>query len=130
MIFRCNEPKSLYATLVSQLNEHIDCNDFVHTTPHFSSTNHNHSHTTRLQHFIIVIGLVIGIFAFGSLINMGCREMKKVLKPRINIPARFTTSDVKYRPADFEDDIDPLETMPVKNATINGRSPIVINNTD
>jgi len=74
------------------------------------------------------MGLVIGIFVFGSLINMGCREIKKVLKPRIYVPPGFSTG-VKYRPADFEEDIDTLEA-PAKTTTINGRSPIVINNTD
>lgn len=58
---------------------------------------------------------------------MGCREIKKVLKPRICVPARFSTG-VKYRPADFEDYADTIEA-PSKNAMIHGRSPIVINNT-
>jgi len=65
---------------------------------------------------------------FGTLINMGCREMKKVLKPSIYVPSGFSTG-VKYRPADFEEDTDTLE-VPAKTTTINGRSPIVINNTD
>ncbi|XP_060873377.1 carboxypeptidase N subunit 2-like isoform X2 [Metopolophium dirhodum] len=123
LYYRCNEPKILYATLVSQLNEHIDCDDYLHV-----SNNHSHGHVTRLRHFIIVIGLVIGIFVFGTLINMGCREMKKVLKPSIYVPSGFSTG-VKYRPADFEEDTDTLE-VPAKTTTINGRSPIVINNTD
>ncbi|XP_016656809.1 carboxypeptidase N subunit 2 [Acyrthosiphon pisum] len=123
LYYRCNEPKILYATLVSQLNEHIDCDNYFHV-----SNNHSHGHVTRLRHFIIVIGLVIGIFVFGTLINMGCREMKKVLKPSIYVPSGFSTG-VKYRPADFEEDTDTLE-VPAKTTTINGRSPIVINNTD
>jgi len=59
------------------------------------------------------------------------REMKKVLKPRIYVPAGFS-SGVKYRPADFEDDniIDTSSEVPNKNTMIHGRSPIVINNTD
>jgi len=65
---------------------------------------------------------------FGTLINIGCREMKKVFKPRIYVPSGFSTG-VKYRPADFEEDTDTLE-VPTKTTTINGRSPIVINNTD
>lgn len=81
-----------------------------------------------MRHFIIVIGLVIGIFVFGTLINMGCREIKKVLKPRIYVPTRFSTG-IKYRPADFEENVDTLE-VPVKNPMIHGRAPIVINNTD
>ncbi|XP_026822301.1 tsukushin-like isoform X1 [Rhopalosiphum maidis] len=124
LYYRCTEPKNLYTTLVSQLNEHIDCDDYhLH-----ASNNHSHGHVTRLRHFIIVIGLVIGIFVFGSLINMGCREIKKVLKPRIYVPTGFSTG-VKYRPADFEENIDTLE-VPAKHTMIHGRSPIVINNTD
>lgn len=122
-IFRCNEPKDLYSTLVSQLNNHINCDEFNQTP-----NSHSHGHVTRLRHFIIVIGLVISIFVFGTLINMGCREIKKLLKPRMCVPARFSTG-VKYRPADFEENIDTLE-VPVKHTMIHGRSPIVINNTD
>ncbi|CAH1726478.1 unnamed protein product [Aphis gossypii] len=123
LYYRCSEPKNLYATLLSQLNEHIDCDDYIHI-----SNNHSHGHVTRLRHFIIVIGLVIGIFVFGTLINMGCREIKKVLKPRIYVPTGFSTG-VKYKPADFEENIDTIE-VPAKNAMIHGRSPIVINNRD
>ncbi|XP_025199329.1 carboxypeptidase N subunit 2-like [Melanaphis sacchari] len=123
LYYRCNEPKNLYTTLVSQLNEHIDCDDY-----NYDSNHHSHGHVTRLRHLVIVIGLVIGILVFGSLINMGCREIKKVLKPRIYVPTGFSTG-VKYKPADFEENIDTLE-VPVKNTMIHGRSPIVINNTD
>lgn len=108
---------------MSQLNDHIVCDEIFQVPPY-----HSHGHVTRLRHFIIVIGLVISIFVFGTLINIGCREIKKVLKPRICIPARFSTG-VKYRPADFEDNIDTAEE-PIKNTTSHGRSPIVINNVD
>lgn len=104
------------------MNGHIDCDDF-YALP----ANHSHGHVTRLRHFVIVIGLVIGIFVFGTLVNMGCREMKKILMPKIHVPARFSTG-VKYRPADFEDNVDEV---PVKNTAIpHGRAPIVINNTE
>lgn len=59
---------------------------------------------------------------------MGCREIKKGLKPKIYVPSGFSTG-VKYRPADFEEDTDTLKVS-AKTTTINGRSPIVINNTD
>lgn len=121
MIFRCNSPQELSGTLVSQFNEHFDCHEYDHASVH-----HSHGHVTRLRHFIIVIALVISIFAFGALISAGCREMKKTL--RIYVPARFST-DVKYRPADFEENADSIEA-PVKNIMIHGRLPIVINNTD
>jgi hypothetical protein len=65
---------------------------------------------------------------FGSLINMCCREINKILKPRLHVPSRFS-SGVKYKPADFEENLEPLE-VPVKNIMIHGRSPIVINNTN
>ncbi|VVC31620.1 Cysteine-rich flanking region, C-terminal,Leucine-rich repeat,Leucine-rich repeat domain, L [Cinara cedri] len=124
LYYRCNEPKDLNGTLVSQLNNHIDCEDF---NLHSSYPNHGHGHVTRLRHFIIVIGLVIGIFVFGTLINMGCRELGRILKPKIYVPARFSTG-VKYRPADFEDNIDTSGIPARHETTINGRPPIVINN--
>lgn len=126
MFFRCYEPKDLHGTLVSQLNKHIDCELY---NQHYFHLNHGHGHVTRLRHFIIVIGLVIGIFVFGTLINMGCREIRRILKPRIHVPARFSTG-VKYRPADFEDNLDTLEVPTRNETTIHGRPPIVINNTN
>lgn len=51
-----------------------------------------------------------------------------MLKPRIYVPTRFSTG-IKYRPADFEENVDTLE-VPVKYPMIHGRAPIVINNAD
>lgn len=125
MFSRCHEPEDLSGTLVSQLNEHINCDEFDQVP-----TSHSHGHVTRLRHFIIVIGLVISIFVFVTIINMCCREFKKILKPRIYVPSRFSTG-VKYRPADFEENTDTFEVPMVNNnIMIHGRSPIVINNTD
>ncbi|XP_025411848.1 carboxypeptidase N subunit 2-like isoform X2 [Sipha flava] len=122
--YRCHAPRDISGILISQLNNHIDCNEPDKMHPN----NNIHSHVTRLRHFIIVIGLVISILVFGSLINMCCREINKILKPRLHVPSRFS-SGVKYKPADFEENLEPLE-VPVKNIMIHGRSPIVINNTN
>lgn len=121
--FRCNEPKDLFDTYVVHLNEHIVCDDpFL-----VSANNHSHGHVTRLRHFIIVVGLVIGIFVFGTLMNMACRAVMKILKPKMHTPSPFNTG-VKYRPADFEDCTDTFE-VPIQDTMTHGRSPIVINST-
>lgn len=60
--------------------------------------------------------------------NTCFRELKKVFKPRICVASRFSTG-VKYRPADFDDCSDTFE-VPVHSSANQGRSPIVINNTD
>jgi len=59
---------------------------------------------------------------------MGFKEIKKILKPRIYATSRFST-DIKYRPADFEENNDTFN-VPITNKFIHGRSPIVINNSD
>lgn len=122
---RCHEPKDLFGILVSRLNNHINCDHEPHQT---HPSNNGHGQVSRFRHFIIVTGLVISILVLSSLINKCCTEIKTILKPRLHVPARFS-SGVKYKPADFEENIEPLE-VPVQNITIYGRSPIVINNTD
>jgi len=122
-LFRCHEPEDLSGTLVSQLTENIVCDEESSQVP----ANHSHGHVTRLRHFIIVIGLVIVILVVGTLINMGSREILKVLKPRAYVLSPFSTG-IKYRPADFEENTDACEA-PSKIATNPRRSPIVINNT-
>ncbi|XP_050440729.1 tsukushi-like [Adelges cooleyi] len=126
LYYRCHEPQELDGILVSQLNEHIECDELFQ-----APADHSHGHVTRLRHFIIVIGLVIGIFVFGTLINMGCRKLKKVLEPRISVPARFS-SGVKYRPADFEEISDTPEELSTRKTStmIHGRPPIVINQSE
>ncbi|XP_050535618.1 leucine-rich repeat neuronal protein 1-like [Daktulosphaira vitifoliae] len=122
LYYRCNEPENLIGILVSQLNEHINCSAMFTVT-----VDHSHEPVTRLRQFIIVVGLVIGIFVFGTLINMSCRKFKKILKPRINSPVGFS-SGVKYRPADFEENSDFNEDIFTRKmpSKIYGR-PIVIN---